>query len=352
LAQALGSIPAALLAEKIGHRRAFLIAYGIAGISHFFRIWNGSIALTLVASFFSGLALAGDFVVGLPFIAANSSEKERTYAFSTSTLLNNLCYSLGALLGGFGPTLLRSPTLSLTTRYRLTLGFASALILLAVVPMYMIRGEQPRSRERISLWPYLGGMDSFTRTVALIELFLGLAIGLIIPFMNVFFVYRLGATRELFGTVSAISLLPSLIGTALGPALARKMGTIRSIASMRVLVALSIVFMGVATSSLLGAPALWSYQVLFMLSQPIWFAYAMANASPRAKAPVAAWINLTYWLGNALAAPVTGRLFARSHYAVPFYLAAVSALFAAYLTFIVGRQPPQPAGKENPISAH
>ncbi len=351
LAQALGSIPIGFVAELIGHRATFLIVYSLAGMSYLLRVWNDSVPLILMASFLGGLALAGDFVVGLPYILGNTSEKERTYAFSISTLLFSLSMSFGALIGGFGPTFMRHLAPSLTAGYRYTLALASMLILLALVPVSRITAQPRTTRQKISLLPYLWGMDRFTQRVAVVELFLGLWMGLTIPFLNVYFVYRLQASRQFYGTISALNLIPSLIGTALGPALAIRVGTLRSITVTRLLLALCMVLMGLAFTPLIGALGLWTYQGLFMLSQPIWFAYAMATASLRAKAAVAAWINLTYWLGNAIAAPVTGWLFSRSRYTIPFYLSATAILFAAWLTNRSGSPSLTSGNKENPYHA-
>ncbi len=327
-AQAVGSIPAGFLAEIIGYKSAFAIIYGATGLSQIAQVASANALLIFAAAFVGGLAFAGDFVVRLPFLAANTSESERTHVFSLSSLIFSMSLSLGALLAGYGPDLLRSLTSDLIVAYRYTLYAAGALTLLSLFPIALIKAQAVRARHKISLHPYLWGMDRFTVQAAIASGFVGIAQGLVGPFLNLYFVYHLGTTREFFGNVTALSLLPVVLAVALGPAIAMRMGKVRSVTILRLLVPLSLFLMAVTTQPLLGTAGYWAYRALFMMSQPISFAFAMQAAERKAVVAASAWLNVTYWLGNAIAAPVTGIYLAHLDYATPFYLAAVAAVLA------------------------
>jgi len=64
------------------------------------------------------------------------------------------------------------------------------------------------------------------------------------------------------------------------------------------------------------------------MSQPLSFAFAMRAATEKAKTAASAWLNVTYWLGNAVAAPLVGWSMARSNYTSPLFWAAGAVIMA------------------------
>jgi len=70
---------------------------------------------------------------------------------------------------------------------------------------------------------------------------------------------------------------------------------------------------------------------------PLTFSFAMDSATRKAKTATAAWMHVTFVLGQAIAGPVTGLLLARSRYAVPFYLSAAAMAVAGVLNYLFFR---------------
>jgi len=333
-AHALASIPVGFMGEVLGYRFSFLAIYALAGLSQLAQVATSSVAVIAAASFAAGLAFSGDFVVRLPFVAANAGSSVRTRAFSISTVVNAISFAVGSFLAGYLPDMLASIAPDLTTCYRYTLYIAGVLTLAAVIPALLICDAQRSRRSKISLYPYLWGIDRFTVKVAAVELFLGLTLGLTNPFMNIFYLYHLRTSREFFGTVAALALLPMMLATVVGPAIAARRGNLNTVTLARFVMPVAIAGMALTTSPWLATGGYWAYRALFMMSQSIWFAFVMDSALPRAKAAASAWLEITYWIGTGVAAPVTGALLARSNYVMPFYMSAVAALLAAMLTHI------------------
>jgi len=328
LAQALGSIPAGFLAEMTGFRKAFLVIYGVAGLAKLVQASSASVPVIAAAAFIGGLVFSGDFVVRLPFVAANTNEPQRMRAYSVGSLLFGLSMSIGALFAGYAPNLMQLFVPDLTTAYRYTLYFAAILTLLAMLPYLRTLDPARPTERRISLYPYLWGIDRFTLQQAAVSLFVGLSLGVIAPFRNLYFICHLGTTREFFGTVAALTILPTIVGTVLGPMIARRVGNVRAVTLLRSLIAGAVVTMAWTTYPWLGALAYWTSRALFTVTQPLSFAFAMDKAGRKAKPAVSAWLNVTFWLGNAVAAPITGSFIAQSNYTLPFYLSAVAILAA------------------------
>ena len=58
----------------------------------------------------------------------------------------------------------------------------------------------------------------------------------------------------------------------------------------------------------------------------------MDTAAPRGKAAASAWLEITFWIGMAIAAPATGFLLARQSYTLPFLISAAAAVVTGFLT--------------------
>jgi len=165
-----------------------------------------------------------------------------------------------------------------------------------------------------------------------VELFVGLTMGMIIPFMNVFYLYRLGTSREFFGNVAALAVLPVMLATIIGPAIAKRLTNIGAVRAARWLIPASMLLMAATTNAYLGTAGYWAYRALFVMSQSIWFAFVIDTAAPRGKAAASAWLEITFWIGMAIAAPATGFLLARQSYTLPSLLSAAAAVVTGFLT--------------------
>lgn len=332
-AHMLAAIPIGFFAERLGFRRAFLVIYSLTGISMMAQVATGNVYIITAGAFLAGLAISGDFVVRLPFLSANVQGTERAHVFSIDSFLSGLTYAIGALLAGFLPNLFHALTFDLTIAYRITLLISGGIMTLGFIPALLIRDTTHLERTKISLAPYLWGIDRFTVKAAIIEFFIGLTFGMIVPFMNVIFLYHLNTSREFYSTIEAVAFIPTILATLVGPVLVMRLGSVRAITVGRLLVPVFLLILALTTAPLLGAATYWAYKALFNMSQSLWFAFATATAARRAKSALSAWLEITFQIGMVIAAPATGYLLARSNYSLPFYVAGASALATVLLTW-------------------
>jgi len=331
-AHAVAAIPIGFLGEWFGFRWAFVLIYAVAGLAQLAQVATASPYAIAAGAFVGGLALAGNFVVGMPFMATNSGAEERAHVFSISSLMHSLTFALGALLGGFLPNVFARFVADATLQYRYSLFIAGVLTLVSIVPVAFISAKVRRHERRVSLKPYLWGVDGFTVRSAGIELFIGLTLGLIVPFMNLYFIYHLGSSREVFSTIEALTIIFTSLAAAVGPMLVQRFGDARAISIGRWLIPIATITLALAGSVVAGTAGYWGYRTFFTMSQSLWLAYAMGNAAARAKVAVSAWLEITFWLGQALAAIVTGSLLAADNYRMPFVLSTAAAVVTAILT--------------------
>lgn len=334
VAHLLAAIPIGFFAERVGFRKAFLVIYAVAGISLLAQVATQEVAIIAMAAFVQGLAFTGDFVVRLPFLSANAGDSHRTVVFSMDSFLSGLAYAVGSIVAGFLPNLFTALGFDLVQSYRYTLFASGAFTILSLLPVLFIQDHTHLEKKKISLSPYLWGIDGFTIRAAVVEFFLGLTFGLTFPFMNVIFLYHLNTSREFFSAIEAAAFIPVMAAILLGPLLARKIGLIPSVSLGRLLAVPVLVALAFFTLPMAAVGSYWVFKALFMMTQSIWFAFVMAAATKKAKAAVSAWLEITFQLGLIISAPTAGFLIARGDYDASIFLAAGMVALAGLLSWV------------------
>lgn len=334
-ASMLASIPLGFIAEKLGYRKIFLFIYTVSGVGLLAQVVTANVAIITAAAFVTGLASSGNFVIRLPFLSSNVEDADRTFVFSIDAFLGGVMIAIGALMAGYLPNLFLLITQNITLAYRYTLLLSGGLTLLALIPVFMIVDHQHTQKRNISLSPYLWGVDKFTIKSALIEFFLGFTHGLIVPFINIFFLFFLNTTREYYSWVEAVAFIPVISATLLGPLLAMRFGNIKTIIFSRFFIPIALLSFILPFGPFIGTASYLSYRAIFSMSQSLWFAFAMATVSNKSKAALSAWLQITFQVGIILAAQITGALLNQANFTLPFILAASGAVVSSFLTWFL-----------------
>jgi MFS family permease len=331
----LASIPLGFITEKVGYRKVFLFIYLFSGMGLLAQVATANVTIITIAAFITGLASSGNFVVRLPFLASNIGDSDRTFVFSIDAFIGGIMFAVGALLAGYLPNLFQMLTNSIELSYRYTLFFSGLLTLLALIPVYLIVDNQHTLKTNISLSPYLWGVDKFLVKSALIEFILGFTHGLIVPFINIFFIFYLNTSREFYSWVEAITFIPIIAASLIGPILALRFGNIKTIIVSRFMIPAILLSFTLSVSRYIGTGSYLGYRAIFSMSQSLWFAFAMAVATSKSKVALSAWLQITFQLGVVLAAQITGNLLNQGNYRLPFILAATAAVASSLLTWIL-----------------
>jgi MFS family permease len=334
-ASMLASIPLGFIAEKLGYRKVFLFIYLVSGVGLLAQVATANVAIITIAAFITGLASSGNFVIRLPFLSSNIEDADRTFVFSIDAFIGGIMMAIGALIAGYLPNLFQLVTPNITLAYRYTLLLSGGLTLLALIPVVMIVDHQHTEKRHISLAPYLWGVDKFIVKSALIEFFLGFTHGLIVPFINIFFLFFLNTTREYYSWVEAVTFIPVISASLIGPLLAMKYGNIKTIIFSRFIIPIALLSFILPLSPIVGTGSYLSYRAIFSMSQSLWFAFAMAAVTNKSKAALSAWLQITFQIGIILAAQITGSLLNQANFTLPFILAASGAVVSSFLTWFL-----------------
>jgi MFS family permease len=308
-AQALAAIPLGFMAEKIGSKNAFILINLVVGLSYLLRVFSPNQNLIMIGSFLVGTVQAGYFIIQMPFISQYAGEKkDKEYAFTSITLYSSR--AIGNLIGGFLPALLGSLFLNDTLTYRIILVGACLMILLGTIPLFFLKRDKPVDTSKISLSPYLHGIDKNTVRFATVEFFLGSGFGFLMLFMNVIFIFYYKSTLQVYGTMSAIMIIPTIIFVLAGPFLAKKYNGLRVIIISRILAAVFAVLTIISTNYIIGAAVYILFRSLIGVGTSLWLSFASSVATRRSRAATSTWLEITFQFGFAAAALGGGRLIA------------------------------------------
>jgi len=332
-AQAIAAIPIGFLAEKIGYKRSLIMVNLVVGIAYFLRVISSSPLLIMTASFLAGVMACGYFIIQLPFISHYAGEK-RNSAYTINSIVFYSAASIGGMMGGFLPNILGQVTANESIAFRIILVAFSLLIIIGTIPLFSLDKDQPDQDRKISLSPYITGIDANTIKFAVIEIFIGLGLAFLLFFMNLIFINHYQSNLESFGLMSALLIIPMVGLLLIGPRLADRYGNISVILFNRVLSFGFAFLVGFTMNPVVGGASYVFFRSTISLAQTLWFGFAVTVATRRSRMATSAWLEITFQLGLGIAAIVGGKLVAANAYPVLGYISSASMLAAFILTFI------------------
>ncbi len=301
---AAAAVPAGLVLPRLGFRRALLIGLAVYVTAQFAWVLFPTKPILIVGSIVSGLGGVLLAVVSSPLMVAASGEETRTHLFGVQFGLNTFASVVASLLGGQLTRVLGSSGTS--AGYRSVLLMATVFTLFAVIPVLRLRGMAPAAhadRPPRGHWrPY---RPVLTRLFA-IQIIGSLGAGMTMPFLNVFFRLRFGASDAVLGIVFAVSsLLTGCAGIA-APWLAGRLGKVRAMVISQALSIPLLLAMGLVPVFGASAGTFLVRTALMNMSSPVFSAYAMGIVPPSVRPLAASLLMLAWNAGWATSAWISG----------------------------------------------
>lgn len=232
----LAAIPAAMIIDRFRIKYILMLAAFMDATALVSQAVSTSLWSLRMMSGLSGAMWTVHFIAASPFFMRNSTPVERPYIFGINMALGRLSGFIGALAGGMLPSYLAEKGVALIYGYRYTLASAGIFVAIALFAYIPIRSKKPVRADRQPLREQFGRRN-WPILIRLItpHFLIGTGAGLVIPFLNLYFLQRFGLASDAIGRIFSFGSLFAVAGFLIGPAVAKRIGLIKTIVTTQLL---------------------------------------------------------------------------------------------------------------------
>ncbi|MBK8205209.1 MAG: MFS transporter [Planctomycetes bacterium] len=282
----------------------------------------GTLQVFQGAALAAGVAMSLNMALGAPFLMRNTSAQERVFGFAIlsavswplsgfiGSLLSGLLQQWFTVLAGDGATLLGESVPPLLFGYRATLLVAAGLVLLALVPIALVKEGAPDGKGK-SLRQILTFHDKKKLLwLGLPEMMIGFGAGLTIPFFNVYFKNEWGLSPQQIAPIFMAMFAVLVFGYLATPPLVRRFGPVKVMIVAQLLSLPFFIELALGHYLWAAVTAFIARQVLMNNSDPIYKQFAQEVADDRDRNAVAVWVHSSRHIFFTIANFVAGYLIA------------------------------------------
>ncbi|MCJ7817604.1 MAG: MFS transporter [Candidatus Thorarchaeota archaeon] len=320
---------AGLLTDKASRKKIILAANIVVFVAISVQYTTLNPLGLILSQIFLGLSSAFREVAWSPYITDHSSERERAHLFGFVGGISLLAVLVGNLLGGFLPQLfarmLGIPEGgSLVVPYQYTLWLSLIPSAFATLLVTQMTTDTPtstnirRALKSIKNWGFIGKYASTITAV-------GLGAGMIVMFFNLNFTHEFPIDSGLLGIIFAINTILLSAGNFLAPALADRIGKVRTVVVTEILSIPFLVMLWWAPVLQFAVLGYVMRSVLMNMSGPVSNAFFMEGLAKEERATAIGVVRTGDSLVRAIAANIGGWLLALGFYRLPYLL--VSGLY-------------------------
>lgn len=286
-------IPAGLLSDKFGRKKIIIIGAVLSAVMLFGRSMVAMEQPILWLSFLTGLVWALLQVSGVPFLAENSTPKERMHLFSMHFSFVTVANVIGNLLGGvLADALQVMTTMTEVMSIRISLIVGVCIFIGGIVPLFKLTSKKEddevkdASSSTIKEKPTKQSKQFNFKMIILFgiaNLLIGSGSGLVIPYLNLYFANRFDASNSFIGLIIALGSAMTAVAMLIGPMLVKRVGKVRALIIFQ-FASIPFLFLTAYTGSiLLASIGFLMRQALMNAGNPITSAIAMDVVDDRYK---------------------------------------------------------------------
>ena len=252
LAQAIIYIPAGLFSDRVGSKKGVLAGVGIFTLALIGNLFATNPSELSFWGFMIGLGHAASIVTFVPLLTeySNSAEKKDlfTFAFSTGTFFT---FS-GTLLGGIvSDKIQRFLHLSQTSSLRMTLSITIILLILCIIPLILVKTNELQNRAKKAQSSLFSIMKSKPESLLPIIKFsfskalAGASLGIIIPFMNLFFLHKFALSTSSISFILAAATLVTVIFMTYNSKITIRISEVKTVSLYHLISIPAVLFLGI-----------------------------------------------------------------------------------------------------------
>jgi len=339
------SLPAGLIADRIGRKRAMLAGFSAVVLVHLV-VSNMSQGWAIVGAYVLYGALSPLFAASIaPFLTENSTVQERSTLFTLSAALTNLGGFIATTVGGYlpgwiAPLLNAGPESALA--YRSVLQLSVGVLLLGMVPILFFKTPSARVRQKVQTRAARPVTRRFSNPGLLFKLSLprllfAFGAGLVFPFLNVFFRQRFGVSNETLGWILGITSAVAVPTVLIGGPVADRLGKIETMLYGRLLSTPLVLVIGLVPFLPVAVAAHWLRSGFMRVGDPLYLSHAMNQLPERERATGNSLMTMSWDAGWSIAPLVSGLVQVRAGFTPLFVgttIAYTLGMIAVYGFFV------------------
>jgi MFS family permease len=341
LALVLSAVPAGMASDRFGRKKTMVWGVAAGSLIVLLRALTVDRIALITLGFMGGISGTVFNISAAPFMMDNSRPQERTQLFSMSFAVMLAAGILGNLIAGKLPGIwgLMLPGTNIFQRYRLTLLMGALLSFAALIPLLRIE-ERPVEAGPKSKQDSPQSRSGFIQIARFswCNWWIGLGAGLVIPFFNLYFSKRFNASSGQIGLYFSVSQVVTLAAVLAGPALARRLGKVRTVALMELLSLPFLITLGFERNLGIAVISFWMRASLMQMASPISNSFTMELIPEGMRAQANSWTMIAWNLSWTVSAAASGWMMQRWGYAVPYYLTAACYAVSAVSYYLMFRR--------------
>jgi len=314
LATAIILVPAGILSDRLGRKKVMAFGVFLSGIVLVLRSMVEPQSLLLVTGFATGLFTAFLQVSSIPWLAENSSPKQRVHLFSLHSALMMVANVLGSIVGGLLTDIFSMMTSELLS-IRYTLFVGSFLYLLAFFPIIKMtekKREQPAvqksEKKRRSIKQFVQKNQTGLKIIgffAVAQLIIGSGSGLVIPYLNLYFADRFEVSNTMIGVIISLGQAATAVAMFIGPQVVKKLGEVRAVVTLQLLSLPFLLLTAYTQNFLLASIGFLFRQALMNAGNPIQASLVMSKVNDSIKGLANSVNQMVFQLGWAFMGPIS-----------------------------------------------
>jgi MFS family permease len=357
-------IPLGIISDRIGHKYAMLTGLTAAAAACGLMAAADNAAAIMAASFLWGAGTTLFTISLAPFMMEISDDNNRLALFSLNGSLQVLSGVFGNYLAGLIPGIAASwfHLSEISPAAYQSVFFCCAVVgLLGNIPIYFIHKRRytfdpslVHTVEAASTNPVENGMRwLFNREgIKLLapNFIIGAGAGILIPYLNVFYIEKFGLGNESLGILFSLSSLITGVGMLAGPRLTRWCGgKIRLVILVQTISLAFMLLSGFSRYLIVSAIGFLMRAMLINIAPPVWSAFVMEQTAPGRQGTMSSFQNLLWTAGWFCGPYISGLVQERYGFSPLFISTCIIYAVAVLLTWVFFRDSEKqiiPGGRE------
>jgi MFS family permease len=337
------SFIAGLMTDRRSRKRIIFIAAVVSFLCVAIQYLTLDSLALLSSAVLIGISGAFSQVAWSPYITDLSTDDERAHLFGFSQGIALLALFAGNLFGGFLPGVFSNLFGFLAESipaYRLTLLVTLIPSAISMVLILLMSKDTPTCSlqkfgfKNVTHWSFIGKYAATVTTV-------GMGAGVIVMFFNLFFKYKFSASSELIGIIFGINTIVLSSGNFLAPALADRIGKVKTVVFTEALSIPFLLMIGLAESLPFAVTGYVARTVLMNMAGPVSNALFMEGLTKEERATAVGVVRTGDSLVRGIAANIGGWFLAVGMYQMPYFIVAGLYILAIALFYIFFRNKEQ-----------